>query len=105
MNSDNIQVGNKVQRAGLLVVATFLASPYAHNYDMAALSLLLVPFLLQTARDSGGQISYSIIAAAWLIPLLCMPLAALGLPITPLLLVGLLGAIWKNYDTGLKRPC
>ena len=86
-------------------MVTFLGGPYAQNYDMAALSLMLVPFLLQTARESSGQISYFIIAAAWLIPLLCVPLAALGLPITPLLLVAILGAIWKNYHTGLTSPC
>jgi hypothetical protein len=89
-------VKSPLHRASMLVTATFLASPYAHNYDMAALSLLLIPYLLQTPQTRGEQIAYLVIAAVWLIPLLCMPLAALGLPVAPLVLALFLVVSWQS---------
>jgi hypothetical protein len=89
-------VKSPLHRASMLVTATFLASPYAHNYDMAALSLLLIPYLLQTPQTRGEQIAYLVIAAVWLIPLLCMPLAALGLPVAPLVLALFLVVSWQT---------
>ena len=70
-------------RAALVGVGTFLASPYAFNYDMTLLSAAVLLVVGQTL--AGGFLRFERLALvlAWLLPLGVMPLNRWGLPLGP----------------------
>ncbi|GAB4369369.1 MAG: hypothetical protein Kow00114_29130 [Kiloniellaceae bacterium] len=77
-------------RFGVLAVATFVASPYAFNYDMTTVSLVLVLLALKGLRDGFLPGERSVLAATWLLPIAIHWLNAAYLPVGALVLLGCL---------------
>lgn len=75
-------------RAALVGTGTFLASPYAFNYDMTLLSAAVLLVVTQAATGGFMRFERLALVLAWLLPLLVMPLNAWGLPLAPLVLTG-----------------
>lgn len=84
--------GSLEQAAFVSATATFLVLPYAFNYDLTVVALAAAA----TMRDpAAGRIGRSLALGGFLAPQLGMVLAALGLPIMPVLLLGLcLVQVW-----------
>jgi hypothetical protein len=78
------------QRRVILVLAgTCLITPYLHVYDMTILlaaSLLLMRVLGHTSQGATWLAIVALIVS-WLLPRLVMPLGAMGLPLSPLLVL------------------
>lgn len=73
-------------RIALVSVAIFLASPYAHNYDMTILSAAII--MIISHADSHGFLSGEpvLLGLSWFLPIGVILLNALGIPISPLIL-------------------
>lgn len=71
----------------ILITATYLVSPYLHNYDMAALTASVLLLLTKYDITTMTQIDVSVIIAVWLIPIVGMYAALYGLYATPLVTV------------------
>ncbi len=69
------------------LAASLIATPYAHNYDMVALGLCALALLMLAKLRPWESV---LISAVWLTPLMVLPFAVMGLPVTPLLLGALL---------------
>ena len=67
-------------------IAIFLASPYAHNYDMTILSAAIVLILFHTDNHGFLPGENVVLGLAWFLPIGVILLNALGFPISPLLL-------------------
>lgn len=83
------------QRLGILLCAALLASPHISNYDLilAAVAGLL---LLRSSALTSGPLVFMLPLAGWLAPLYNPPRAmALGL-ITPLVILGLIWALFRQ---------
>jgi alpha-1,2-mannosyltransferase len=79
-------------KAALLVVATLLASPHVLDYDLVMLALAIA--FAVSAAAAGGFRDYeiSLLAAAWIVPLLARPIAGVtGVPLGLLLLLTFYG--------------
>jgi len=75
-------------RAAILIMTTFVATPYCLNYDFgmgAAAVLLAVAHNGGATRSEQGR--RALLAAASLMPILTVPLSLAGLPISPLLVL------------------
>lgn len=77
-------------RFGVLTVATFVASPYAFNYDMTTVSVALALMALKGLRDGFLPGERSVLAATWLLPIAIHWLNAVYLPVGSLILMGCL---------------
>ena len=89
-------------KVSLLFVATLVASPQGFNYDMGLVSVALV-CLAGLAFESGwrrGELS--IAACCWILPLIMMPLNAVGIPVGPPLLAGLLAYLYRRWQMDLE---
>ena len=64
-------------------MATFVATPQGFNYDMVPVMAAVLVLVERDRRTSTGVLT----ALIWVTPLLMMPLNALGVPVTPLLLL------------------
>lgn len=76
----------------LVATATFLATPYALTYDLPIVALLIAR---RFARFPGTQWTMPqavLFGSAWAAPLCSAPLAAVGLPVVPLVM----GALFYN---------
>jgi alpha-1,2-mannosyltransferase len=71
----------------LLVTATFLATPYAFNYDMVIFGWVIISLL---NRNDNDRWDYGLMLAVWAIPFATVPLGIAGVPISslPLLAFG-----------------
>ena len=91
------------QRLGILLCAALLASPHVSNYDLVLLavaSLMLVRALPEATRP----LVLILPLAAWLAPLYNPPRAMpLGL-VTPLLLLGLIWALFGGISGQKPLP-
>jgi hypothetical protein len=89
-------------RTALLVIGTFLVSPYTLNYDL----LLLMPAvaLLFLRPPAGGYLpgEHVVYLATWLIPHLCLDLADVGLPLTPLVILAFGAVAWARLESQPK---
>jgi alpha-1,2-mannosyltransferase len=84
-------------KSALLVVATLLASPHVLDYDLVMLALAIA--FTVSAGSAGGFRDYeiSLLAAAWIVPLLARGVAGVsGIPLGLLVLLAL-------YGLGLRR--
>ena len=84
-------------KSALLVVATLLASPHVLDYDLVMLALAIA--FTVSAGSAGGFRDYeiSLLAAAWIVPLL-----ARGIAVITAIPLGLL-ALLALYGFGLRR--
>ncbi len=77
------------QRAMILATATPLATPYAFNYDLTAVSAVVAWRLLARAEEGPETTPRPLLVLAWLTPILMMPLNILHVPIAPVALLPL----------------
>lgn len=89
-------------RTAVLVTATFLVSPYTLNYDMLLLMPAAALLFLNPAPTGYVPGERAVYPALWLVPHFCMVLNAVGVPLTPLviLLFGLVA--WKRLGVASK---
>ena len=77
-------------KAALLVVATLLASPHVLDYDLVVLAVAIAFFVRHGLRHGFGSFEISLLAAAWMVPLLSRGVAgATGIPLGLLVLLAL----------------
>ena len=79
--------------AALVATGTFLVLPYAFNYDMTVVSIVVLGLL---AAGGLGPVEERLALLGFLAPQLGMVLAALGLPLMPLMLAGLFWTQWRR---------
>jgi alpha-1,2-mannosyltransferase len=93
-------------KAAALAVASLLATPYVLDYDLVVLSLAIA-YLARLGLASGFRdFEISILAAAWIVPLLSRGLAQItGIPLGLLVLLSLYGLIMRRIlqDRGLAQ--
>lgn len=77
------RTSDPVQRTTLVVCAVPLLTPYAFNYDLTAVAAVIVWRLVGPSADAVSPR----LLAAWLIPVVMMPLNMLGLGIAPVALL------------------
>lgn len=94
------------ESTAILAAGTFLISPYLINYDL----LLLMPAALMVFRRRveadlyPGELLFYV--GLWLVPNLGIRLNSLGIPVTPIFVVGLLFLAWqalKQRAHGMPR--
>jgi hypothetical protein len=92
-------------RAALLSVAVLLIPPYGFDYDLVVLALPIA-LMAQDGLERGWTPGMrTILAAAWLAPLLFPPVAALThIQLTPLLLLGLFAAVRGRISNAPSSP-
>lgn len=71
----------------ILIAATYLVSPYLHNYDMAALTACVLFLFTKYDITTMSEIEVGAIIAVWLIPIAGIYAALFGLYVTPLVIV------------------
>lgn len=75
-------------RSVLLLLATFLITPYALTYDLGMAAAAIGLMIHAAGRTkSGGRPSDALLAAALSLPLVMIPLGVLGLNVAPLILL------------------
>ncbi|EME3970256.1 DUF2029 domain-containing protein [Vibrio fluvialis] len=88
----------------VLIIATYLASPYVHSYDLAALSVVVI-WLLQRGIKFGFERGEKLILLlAWFLPFLIILLSYDGLPLSPFFLLYFLIYVCRKalLDNSLK---
>jgi hypothetical protein len=91
---------NRNLRSAALMTATFLVSPYVFYYDLAWLAFPIAWLALDGLRNGWQRGEREVLVAAWLLPLLMIPIAGfLKLQIGPLVLCSLL---WITYRRATK---
>lgn len=78
-------------RAAILLAAGLIASPYAFNYDMTALSAMLICVLAYRAHDALRPGELLAFIATWSLPMLMQPMNEAGAPLGPVIVVIMLG--------------
>ena len=93
-------------RTLVVMAATPLATPYAFNYDLTALSAMIVWRL--TSDTPLAPVHRAVYVLAWLAPALmeCLALGGVGLMALPLLLAFFvcLNEIWEQAKNPAERP-
>jgi hypothetical protein len=85
------------QRLAILLCATLLASPHVSNYDLILLALAAVLYLA-TLAETSRPLALVLPLLAWIAPLYNPPrLTPAGL-ITPLVLLGLIWALFRSFS-------
>ncbi len=85
-----------VLRLGVLAVGTFIASPYAFNYDMTAVSLAVVLLALRGLRAGFLPGERLALAMTWLLPITVHWLNGNGAPAGPVVLLACFGyLLWR----------
>jgi hypothetical protein len=78
-------------RGAALMTATFLASPYVFDYDLAWLAFPIAWLALDGLRNGWLRGEREMLVVAWLLPLFMIPIAiALKVQVGPFVLCGLL---------------
>jgi alpha-1,2-mannosyltransferase len=81
-------------KAAALATGLVLVSPYIIYYDLVVLALPIAWLALEGRRSGFLPFEKSLLVAAWLLPLICEPVArTTSVPLTPLVCVLLLGFI------------
>ena len=83
-------------KVSLLFVATFLASPQGFNYDLGLVSVSALCLGAAAMEHGWRRGEFTAAALCWTLPLTVMPLNALGAPIGPLLLAGMLAYLYRR---------
>ncbi len=90
------------QRAMILATAAQLVTPYAFNYDLTLISVVVAWRLIEAdlSHQAGRNSLYCL---AWITPILLMPLNLRGVPIAPPVLLGLFACaiadVARSQDT------
>jgi uncharacterized membrane protein YhaH (DUF805 family) len=93
------------ETTALLAAATLLVSPYLINYDL----LLVMPAALMVFRRRveadlyPGELLFYV--GLWLIPNLGIRLNGMGIPVTPLFVIGLLLLAWQALKQSSPPAC
>jgi hypothetical protein len=91
-------------RGAALMVATFLASPYAVDYDLAWLAFPIAWLALDGLRHGWRRGDREILVAAWALPIALAPIALVAsVPIGPFVLGALLWAIDRRAALWVDR--
>ena len=91
-------------RGASLVVATFLVSPYAADYDLAVLAFPIAWMALLGLRDGWLRGDRNLLVTAWVLPWVTAPVAVFThLGITPVVLALLLWQLWKRVEAAKPR--
>lgn len=91
---------NPEQRTSLVVCAVPLLTPYAFNYDLAAVAAVIVWRICAPLPDAAGPR----LLAAWLIPAATMPLAMLGIGLAPVVLLILYLTVLAEIARATRAP-
>ncbi len=74
----------------LALVGLTLITPYLHLYDLPLLAAAVLIVLNEKERQGAAEpLRKTLLVLAWLLPVLLMPLNAIGLPLAPVLLFAL----------------
>jgi hypothetical protein len=85
----------------LLVTASFLATPYAFNYDMVVFGWVAIKLMERSDTDAWD---YLIMLAVWAIPFMTVPIGMAGLPISVLPMLALTGRlVWRMWQIEQAR--
>jgi hypothetical protein len=85
------------QRLAILLCATLLASPHVSNYDLILLAVAAILYV-GTLAESSRPLALVLPLLAWIAPLYNPPrLTPAGL-ITPLVLLGLIWALYRGFS-------
>lgn len=84
----------------VLLIACALASPYAHSYD---LTLVAIAVMLAARHQDCLAAASAWLLAAWVLPVLLVPLNALGLPLGPVVLAGAMLSLTRAHQAYLQR--
>jgi alpha-1,2-mannosyltransferase len=80
----------------LLVTATFVATPYAFNYDMVVFGWVAIKLMRRSDSDAWD---FLLMLAVWATPFLTVPSGMAGLPISVLPMLALGGRlVWRIWD-------
>jgi hypothetical protein len=80
----------------LLVTATFVATPYAFNYDMVVFGWVAIKLM---RRSDSEAWDYLLMLAVWATPFLAVPSGMAGLPISVLPMLAFGGRlVWRISD-------
>lgn len=77
-------------RAAVLMVATFLVTPYALTYDLGLMAAALPVLMLSGHSTAPAKAEQWLLAVAMMLPILTMPLGQLGVPAAPLVVAAVL---------------
>jgi hypothetical protein len=91
-------------RGPAVVLGTFLATPYAMDYDLAILAFAIA-WLAILGIDEGWKSGESnLLVMAWLLPAVAAPIAAAThVVLTPFVLGALLGHVWFRARRSTRR--
>jgi alpha-1,2-mannosyltransferase len=85
-----LSAGNRDLKSALLVVATLLASPHVLDYDLVVLAVAISFFVRHGISTGFRSFEISLLAAAWIVPLLSRGIAGVtGIPLGLLVLLAL----------------
>ncbi len=91
-----IKSKDPVLKLAVLVTATYLVSPYIHNYDMAALSVVIVLLVERGLTKGFVKAEQTILIVAWLTPFFAMYSAFSGFPYAPIISMALLLVLYRK---------
>jgi alpha-1,2-mannosyltransferase len=91
------QTGRFDLQATALATGTLLVSPYVMDYDLVVLALPIAWLALEGRRSGFLSWEKSLLAFAWLLPLVSRALAVKAkIPLTPIVLLAMLAAIVRR---------
>lgn len=90
--------------SALLFTGTLLASPFGHVYDMSMVSVAVYLLLQDMAARGGRSGELTIAVFAWLLPILVFFLNGAGIPVGPLGLGLLFGALMARLWRLERQP-
>ena len=80
-------------KLAVLVTATYLVSPYVHNYDAAALSAVVLLLVQRGLSQGFEKTEQTLLIITWLTPFFAMSFAASGFPYAPFVWMTLLALL------------
>jgi alpha-1,2-mannosyltransferase len=92
--------GSTDLRAAVLLTATLLASPYAFNYDMTALSAVLLCIMACLPNKAFRQGELLAFIATWSLPMTVLLMNNAGIPLAPVVLAGMLAFLTLRAKAG-----
>jgi len=91
------------QRLAILLCAALLASPHVSNYDQLFLALAAILYV-RTLPASSRPLALVLPLMAWLAPLYNPPRLTPAVLITPLVLLGLIWALFRGVSAPNAQP-
>jgi hypothetical protein len=84
-------------KAAALAVASLLATPYVLDYDLVVLAVAIAFFARYGLREGFRDFEISLLAAAWIVPLLSRVIAgATGIPLGLMVLLAFYGVVLRR---------